>query len=633
MILHTSGEDFPWHGSVLAVHLIRFFSISLGLVSVVATYALATEVSSDQNVRLLAASITAFNPMFLFITGSVNNDNLIVATSTIILLLLVKSLKYGLTTYRIVVVAVLLAFGSITKISGLTLYPLAGIVALVISIRAKDYTLLVRAGVWVVVAWLLVAGWWYLRNLYLYGELLGINTQAAIDQARSITFWDLRYELLGFWINYWGLFGAVNILMDDVIYWFYGALCVMSICGTVYLLFRRLRTDMLNTLVVPVILASFVFLIFSAVISWTMQTYASQGRLMFPAIGVISLFMARGIIALTAKVRPQWIVRFLIILLAAIAWIAPFQFIQPVYASPLAVETIPDSAIPIHAVYDGFEIIAAETEIPTVQPGGYIPITLYVRVNKPVDVNYSLFVHALGRRLEEVGKIDTFPGNSSVPTTRMRPGEIIKDDYRLHLDEYFDAPTLIRLQIGAGIRVSETEYQALNATTPDGKPISSIILDGGVAYPAHAEECRLNTSNEREFRFGDFASVRTSSVDTNVTPNSTVSFDLSWNYRAHTPTNWTLFVQLTDSAGNIIVQGDGPTLDNDLPTSYWRKECWFTETRVLAIPENVEAGSYRLLIGLYDPLDPLFQRALVMDSSDSLLANNAIVLGTVMVTR
>jgi 4-amino-4-deoxy-L-arabinose transferase-like glycosyltransferase len=165
MILHTSGEDFPWHGSVLAVHLIRFFSISLGLVSVVATYALATEVSSDQNVRLLAASITAFNPMFLFITGSVNNDNLIVATSTIILLLLVKSLKYGLTTYRIVVVAVLLAFGSITKISGLTLYPLAGIVALVISIRAKDYTLLVRAGVWVVVAWLLVAGWWYLRNL------------------------------------------------------------------------------------------------------------------------------------------------------------------------------------------------------------------------------------------------------------------------------------------------------------------------------------------------------------------------------------------------------------------------------------------------------------------------------------
>ena len=70
MVVHTSAEIFPWQGTTLAVHIIRFFSVFLSALTIVFTYLFALEIRKDSWLATLVAAIVAFNPMFIFISAS-----------------------------------------------------------------------------------------------------------------------------------------------------------------------------------------------------------------------------------------------------------------------------------------------------------------------------------------------------------------------------------------------------------------------------------------------------------------------------------------------------------------------------------------------------------------------------------
>ena len=80
LAIHRSEqESFPWRGTVLAVRLIRLASVLMGTGTVYFTWRIARTAFPDQPALALgAAAFNAFTPMFLFISGAVNNDNLAV---------------------------------------------------------------------------------------------------------------------------------------------------------------------------------------------------------------------------------------------------------------------------------------------------------------------------------------------------------------------------------------------------------------------------------------------------------------------------------------------------------------------------------------------------------------------------
>jgi hypothetical protein len=82
IIIHTYRENWPWHGTVLAVRLIRLLGVLMGAGTLYFTYRLGQEALPGQpGLALAAAALTAFTPMFVFISASVNNDNLAVLLS------------------------------------------------------------------------------------------------------------------------------------------------------------------------------------------------------------------------------------------------------------------------------------------------------------------------------------------------------------------------------------------------------------------------------------------------------------------------------------------------------------------------------------------------------------------------
>ena len=83
----------------------------------------------------------------------------------------------------------------------------------------------------VLVPVILVAGWWYWRNWQLYGDPTGLAVMLEIAGRRPAapSLATLLGEFQGFRINFWGLFGAVNVLMRPA--WIYTLLDLLTLAA------------------------------------------------------------------------------------------------------------------------------------------------------------------------------------------------------------------------------------------------------------------------------------------------------------------------------------------------------------------------------------------------------------------
>lgn len=182
--LHDPNGNIP-EGAALGIHLARLFSLLLACVSVSAVWLAACELGhligqDTRRLALLAAGLVAFNPQFLFISASVNNDNLITLLASLVIWQLLTMLRSGLSFRRSLLLALLLALASMSKLSGLLLYAPVGLAALWLTRRSRDWKNLAHLVLLAGVCWLVIAGPWFARNLMLYDEFTGSQTMLDI---------------------------------------------------------------------------------------------------------------------------------------------------------------------------------------------------------------------------------------------------------------------------------------------------------------------------------------------------------------------------------------------------------------------------------------------------------------------
>jgi 4-amino-4-deoxy-L-arabinose transferase-like glycosyltransferase len=118
-------EAWPWRGTVLAVHIARLLSVAMGTATVYLTYRLGQEVFPDRlEIAWGAAAINAFTPMFVFISGSVNNDNLVILLGSLALLIMIRQGRaWQADEKRLMlgwlILGVVIGLATLTKLSGL----------------------------------------------------------------------------------------------------------------------------------------------------------------------------------------------------------------------------------------------------------------------------------------------------------------------------------------------------------------------------------------------------------------------------------------------------------------------------------------------------------------------------------
>ena len=577
-------------GTVLAVYVARLFTLLLASGSVAAVWLAARELallSGQQPGRLalLATGLVAFNPQFLFISASVNNDNLVTLLASLTIWQMLAMLRTGFQTRRSVGLAVLLALASLAKLSGLLLIIPVALAALYLARRSGNIRGILRLALLLTVFWLIIAGPWYARNLVLYGEFTGTQTMLDITGRRPAPSLEqmLGEEFRGLRISYWGLFGWFNVFSPAPFYIVMNLVALTGIAGLMLRLWRIRKQQ--ESVVVIFLLALFVTLFTVALVAWTSQTPATQGRLLFPVSAASSALLALGLTTMRFPARVS------VLALSLVAIALPFISIRPAYALPAIVDELPTRATPFSLQFGDVELLGYHLDRQRLAPGNTLPVTLYWRPLRRSDKNFSFFLRLLNSDDHTLVSRYGNPGSGNLRTSRWEPGLIYEDRWILPLPEDMRGRTPLRVHIGWWKYPDGYAVPATNGI--DAVPLDPILLEAGAFTDADDSGIQLPHTIE-PLDYGD--SIRLLAYELE---GSNVS--LLWETLARPEPDLHVFLHvLADTAPGepvrVLAQGDD---EPALPTRYWLPGDRFITRHRMQMSAGADPGKYTLRVGWY----------------------------------
>jgi len=455
-MIHGNDELFPYHGTALAMHLVRFLSTLLGMVTVLTTYLLAREiVPESRSLALGAAAINAFIPQFIFINSVINNDSLVITLSSLSLLQMVRIMK-GKEVPRVAFLwlGLFLGLSLMTKQSALVLVPLAILAIVMGAFKARDFAKFAKWGAVTFLLTFVLVFWWYLRNQFLYGDPLGL---AAFHATRvpeaGIVFdnWGTMKSFLGkMHASFWARFGWMNVEVDNLII---QALKVPYLAAATGLALLPLRRSYTSDEQPRLQLIGFLLLSIVACFIWVMGYCTRfggsgiQGRYLFPVISAISTVLALGLANLLPKRLSFLPLAIFITPLALLASLSPFLYIAPAYPRQI----LPPSAVegiehPLdYAFSDSIELLSYDIEAN--QKEAVVTLGLHWRATGAPREDYTVFTHLIGPDGDLYGQHDGYPQGGALPTALWRKGDIVRDIHTLPI-EPSAPPGNYRIRVG-----------------------------------------------------------------------------------------------------------------------------------------------------------------------------------------
>ncbi len=615
LVIHDATRS-RFEGASLAVLLARAAGIALGAGTIALVYKIGELIAPQrQTVAFVAAAITGLNPMFIFVSASVNNDSLAMLLNGATVLLALRTLRDGFDWRRSLAISLCFAFTSLTKLTGLVFLPALLGAALFAYRKTQDRRGLLLQLYLLVMFWTVIALWWYLRNAELYGEPLGLLTMAEMAGARGPAFSlvDLFAEFQQFRMSYWGLFGALNIQVSSLFYILLDLMTLLSAIGCVFLILQLLaisdfayaRYELAQLLA----LIGAAFLLWIALLYWSSLT-AAAGRVLFPMIAVLSPLLAVGFVEVVwwvvFSLRPPnlefvragdavpkallrksmiWQLR----LLGLAAFFAPITAIAGHYAAPAPVDELPAGALPIYAEYGDLALIGYERIDRRYSAGDRVGLTLYWQVLERSASDASMRLTLLDDYRQEIGRYASFPGAGALRTSAWQAGAVYPDKLEIVISPaaYGRYPFDLRVEWRA-----PPEDRAIPARGVDGKVVEPVLLRLGAVATAGIQTADTGFSQiplEAQPVFDEVIRLEAFQLDLEL--NEII---LSWKADSTPDESYTVFAHLLDEEGQLRSQDDRMPR---LPTKYWRWGETFTTAHRFAAERPML--DYRVSVGLY----------------------------------
>ncbi len=466
LYFHTRSEDFPYTRTTLAVHLARLVTILFGLVTLATIYALMlTILPSGRWLALAACAVVGFNPSFLFASALVSNDVPLAALCTLALLILAKLLRNDLepNLKNWSILGIVIALGVLVKTTALGLIPLAIAVGAWLAIQGRDKRIdlpkgelgrgtaaliFLNALTGIFAPALFLTGWWFARNLVLYGDPMAYRlmyASAIFPRDLPLTWAELFHiNLPWLWQTFWGGPTPGDFAPSLLVILF--VLTLLAALGAVLYLFS-MRDDKARAILS--LLALWLAFIFAAQIQFIRTSGGTdQGRYVFPAIGSFAILWVLGLNKLASRLE-RWVYgrageksqepqhdappTFSITCISAFVALALFVLVAntiPAYARP------PESSSSILTraerqldanFSNALALRGYSLSTRNVRRGDSLSVTLYWQSLAQMRESYRVFVHLLGDNGHVAGGKDVVPEQGAYATVLWRPGEWIQD--------------------------------------------------------------------------------------------------------------------------------------------------------------------------------------------------------------
>ena len=618
---HTEAELFPYQGTALAVHLLRLFSVILGSITVAATYALARMVSPP--VAFTAALLVALNPQFLFMSGVINNDNLVTALSALTLLLLLKLIRDPEPSrWQYLLLGCVWGLAILSKLTGVGLGGVIAVGLMISAWRRQQWRPLLLGGGLVGTAMLAVSGWWFWRNWVLYGDPLAWDTfllaNANLLRAVPISWGEAIRASLFFSKSFWATFNY-GVLAPNLFYRFVNGLMLLAAAGFVRWLWLENRRQFRQTyLLIP--LLAWLGLVYVALLRWMrLVGQTEQGRLLFPAIFSLALLLAIGLHAFNKR----WIPVTAVTILGVWASILPLFTIQEAFAAPP--QLAEDFAMPSpQKVLFGEEIALVGYDVmPAANPGEPFEAKLFWEGQQTMQENYVVALRLLDLDGKLIAGLDTIPYENRYPTPSWAIGRPFQDTYSLLIPETADAGL-------ATLSVTLYPWRQTEDPLPvwvDGQLIGESVNLTAIKIRNTAPS-KLEPQNNVQLDFGHQLQLFGYDAPAQVTAEP---FEVTLYWQAVEPDgqDYTIFMHLVDSQGNVVAQADSPPQNGRFPTSILESGEQITDTHLFHLPEGLAGGRYQILMGVYHPETGV--RLPAINNNNEQLIDDTLHLHTVII--
>jgi 4-amino-4-deoxy-L-arabinose transferase-like glycosyltransferase len=540
LFIHGHWDLWPFPSpTARSVHVARLVSLLVGLGTVCLTFQMSRWLVAEP-VALAVTGLTAFLPMFLAVSGSLQNDAGAAFAGTCILWLGIVCYANGFTTRRALSLGALVGLGALMKVT--VAFLLAPAVLAVFTAGLTDLAELTNQRLkrrlghlgWLLLAAAVTAGPWYLRNQLLYGDptAVKISRQASQSVVEGVGMWSasLKYA----WSTFWGRFGQGDVVLPQVIYDTLAVITLLAAVGLTLKLARCVHRRWLSPATRQPAscrtfqpLWPFVFLALAGLVEFlellgylTINPSGYMGRYTFPALSAYMLFLMLGLLELAPQRARRAVTAALPIGMLGFGLVLLPAYLIPVYTPSPAVAALPPQATPLNAQFGDVAILKGYT-LSTVeaQPGDRVYVTLYWQPLRRTDQPYSTYLHLLDRDGLLVTQRDTYPGLGRNATNAWTPGQMFEDHYLIVIPD--TAYTPVDAHWESGLWQKETGERAF-VLGANGQPIAADAILGPLAIRPRPGQL----PNPVDVNFGNQASLMGYQLNPRVlTPGQ--SFDLT----------------------------------------------------------------------------------------------------------
>jgi hypothetical protein len=257
----------------------------------------------------------------------------------------------------------------------------------------------------------------------------------------------------------------------------------------------------------------------------------------------------------------------------------------------------------VDAVFDGrVRLLGYTAPADEIQPGISEHVTLYWQALEPLPVDYEVFAQLWTDSAQAISISHVYPFSGMYRSRLWHTDEIIATHHYLEVPQVA-APGRYTL-IGGMFRYLLN--QDASAAGENADPLLHIAQLGAFRMP------RLPDSAEAPpispIVFGDQIQISGLDITQNsslltggsVQRGSSIDIRVTWEALVTMPTDYHVFIHLTQDPSAPPTSQTDSIIGESYPTGVWRLGERLTSTYRLAVPADLELGSYQLVIGVYD---------------------------------